>query len=94
MQRQIQDITARTPYDSSMSMSHALIRRQLLRKQIQTLTLIIKSATANERYKTKHLRRVPVVDVPGLKGKLSAFKKQSQEMDLAIEKRNWDIEVP
>ena len=94
MQRQIQDINVRASYDSTMSMSHALIRRELLRKQIQALTLIIHSATANVRYSTKDIRRISVLDVPTLKQKLSAVKKQSQQMDLAVQKRNWEIDVP
>ena len=94
MQRQIQDINVRTPYDSTMSMSHALIRRELLRKQTQTLTSIIASATADVRYSTKDIRRVSVLDVPTLKEKLSAVKKHAKEMDLAVQKCNWEIDIP
>ena len=94
MQRQIQDINVKASYDSSMTMSHALVRRELLRKQIQTLTSILQSATADNRYNTKDLRRIAVVDVPALKEKLSAIKKQSQQMDVNVQKRNWDIDVP
>ena len=94
MQRQIQDINVKASYDSTMTMSHALVRRELLRKQIQTLTSVLQSATADNRYNTKDLRRIPVVDVPALKEKLSAIKKQSQQMDVNVQKRNWDIDVP
>ena len=94
MQRQIQDINVKTSYDPSMTMSHALIRRELLRKQIQTMTSVLQSATANVRYSTKDIRRIAVIDVPALKEKLSQIKKQSQQMDVNMQKRNWDIDVP
>ena len=94
MQRKIQDINVKASYDSSMTMSHALIRREMLRKQTQTLTSFLQSATRDSRYNTKDLRRVPVIDVPALKEKLSTIKKQSQQMDISIQKRNWDIDVP
>ena len=94
MQRKIQDINVKASYDSSMTMSHALIRREMLRKQIQTLTSFLQSATRDARYNTKDLRRIAVIDVPALKEKLSTIKKQSQQMDITIQKRNWDIDVP
>lgn len=97
MQRDIQDINAKSPYEpegSSMSMSHALVRREILRKQVQTLTLILTSATANARYSTKDIKRVPALDVQSLREKVNAAKKESQQMDIQIQKRNWVIDVP
>lgn len=94
MQRRIQDINVKSSYDESRTMSHALVRREILRKQVQTLTAILATATANSRYSTKDIKRVAAIDVPALREKLSSVKKESQQMDMQIQKRNWDIEVP
>ena len=75
-------------------MSHALVRREILRKQVQTLAGILATATANSRYSTTDMKRVAALDVPSLRDKLSSVKKESQQMDIQIQKRNWDIEVP
>ena len=94
MQTRIQDINVKSSYDDTRSMSHALVRREILRKQVQTLTSILQTATANSRYSTKDIKRVAALDVPALREKLSAVKKESQQMDIQIQKRNWDIDVP
>lgn len=97
MQRDIQDINAKTPYEpegSSMSMSHALVRREILRKQVQTLTAILTCATANSRYSTKDIKRVPALNVQSLREKVNSAKKEAQQMDIQIQKRNWVIDVP
>ena len=94
MQRRIQDINVKSPYDESRTMSHALVRREILRKQVQTLTGILSTATANSRYSTKDIKRVAALDVPALREKLASVKKESQQMDIQIQKRNWDIDVP
>ena len=97
MQRDIQDINAKSPYEpegSSMTMSHALVRREILRKQVQTLTAILASATQNSRYSTKDIKRVPALDVQSLREKVNSAKKESQQMDIQIQKRNWVIDVP
>ena len=94
MQRRIQDINVKSSYDDLRTMSHALVRREILRKQVQTLTSILTTATANSRYSTKDIKRVAALDVPALREKLSSVKKESQQMDIQIQKRNWDIDVP
>ena len=94
MQRRIQDMNVKSSYDESRSMSHALVRREVLRKQIQTLTSILQTATANARYSTKDIKRVAALNAPALREKLSSVKKESQQMDIQIQKRNWDIDVP
>lgn len=97
MQRDIQDINAKSPYEpegSSMTMSHALVHREILRKQVQTLTAILASATLNSRYSTKDMKRVPALDVQSLREKVNSAKKESQQMDIQIQKRNWVIDVP
>lgn len=77
-----------------MTMSHALVRREILRKQVQTLTAILASATLNSRYSTKDIKRVPALDVQSLREKVNSAKKESQQMDIQIQKRNWAIDVP
>lgn len=94
MQRRIQDINVKSSYDESRTMSHALVRREILRKQVQTLSGILATATANSRYSTKDIKRVAALDVPALREKLSSVKKESQQMDIQIQKRNWEIDVP
>ena len=96
MQRDIQDVNAKSPYEpegSSMTLSHALVRREILRKQVQMLTAILASATLNSRYSTKDIKRVPALDVQSLREKLNSAKKESQQMDIQIQKRNWVIDV-
>ena len=98
MQRRIQDVNARAFFDnegSSMMMSHALVRREALRKQVSTLQSIVDSATASTvRYSVKEERRVPSVNLSSLRGKIKELKKESQQMDVQIQKRNWAIDVP
>lgn len=94
MQKRIQDINVKSSYDESRTMSHALVRREILRKQVQTLTGILTAATMNSRYSTKDIKRVAALDVPSLREKLSSVKKESQQMDIQIQKRNWDLDVP
>ncbi len=94
MQRQIQDVNVTASYDSALTLSHALVRREILRKQVQTLTAILQKATANSRYSTKDIKRTAAINVAALREKLSTVKKESQQMDIQIQKRNWDIDVP
>ena len=94
MQKRIQDLNVKSSYDDSRTMSHALVRREILRKQVQTLSGILTVATVNSRYSTKDIKRVAALDVSALREKLSSVKKESQQMDIQIQKRNWDIDVP
>ena len=94
MQRRIQDINVKASFDDTRSVSHALVHREILRKQIQTLTAVLSAATVNSRYSTKDIKRVAVLNVPDLREKLSSVRKESQQMDIQIQKRNWDIDVP
>ena len=71
MQTRIQDVNVKSSYDDTRSMLHALVRREILRKQVQTLTSILKTATANSRYSTKDIKRVAALNVPALKGIVS-----------------------
>ena len=94
MQKRIQDRNVKFSYDGSRTMEHALVGREILRKQVQTVTAILAVAIVNSRYSSEDFKQVAALDVSAVRVELFSVKKASQQVVIQIQDRNWDIDVP
>ena len=94
MQHQIQDVNASERYDDQFTIAEALLERELLRKQLPTVTGIFKACSERQVYQGgEYSKAVPAVDLPELRKKLKDIKSRCQTMDIKLQARNWEIEV-
>lgn len=88
----IANTTKRLP--DGRTLAEALIQRDMLRYMNLVRTNMADKAMAPlDRYSRREIRMVPTVEVNQLRGDADDLAKAHRVLDLAIQARNWEIEL-
>ncbi|HET9110062.1 MAG TPA: DIP1984 family protein [Ktedonobacterales bacterium] len=92
---QINQANISTRLDSGETLTEALAQRDAITLHQNILRSVADAASERvDRYGRAEIRRVPTVDVALLREEIDALAKQRREIDVRIQARNWETELP
>ena len=96
VQHLVQRTNATERYNEQLCMAEALLERELLRKQLPTVSAMLKAASVKtvtkDRYSTYEEKKVePLVSVSELRASVNDLKQRCYDLDVNLQKRNWEI---
>lgn len=75
------------------TLQEALSRKESLIEIADKLREFASDAVPNIRYSNSEIKTLPTVNVPKLIKKADIISKEARELDLLIQKTNWNIEI-
>jgi ADP-ribose pyrophosphatase YjhB (NUDIX family) len=92
---QINQANISTRLESGMTLTEALAQRDAITLHQNILRSVADAASERvDRYGRAEIRRVPTVDVAQLRDEIDALAKQRRELDVLIQAKNWEMELP
>ncbi len=92
---QINRANTSTQLDSGETLTEALAQRDAITLHQNILRSVADAASERvDRYGRAEIRRVPTVDVAQLREEIDALAKQRREIDVRIQAKNWEAELP
>lgn len=92
---QINQANIATRLDSGETLTEALAQRDAITLHQNILRSVADAASERvDRYGRAEIRRVPTVDVAQLRNEIDALAKQRREIDVRIQAKNWEVELP
>ncbi len=92
---QINQANISTRLDSGETLTEALAQRDAITLHQNILRSVADAASERvDRYGRAEIRRVPTVDVAQLREEIDALAKQRREIDVRIQAKNWEVELP
>lgn len=92
--QRINRTNAQTSFDDQRTITDALAERDALTQRRNILTGIVNTATqVNFRYSSAEIKSVVTVDVAALQREIDTLARQYREIDSAIQRLNWEIDL-
>jgi hypothetical protein len=83
-----------TRIESGMTLTEALAVRDSITLQQTMLRSVADAASERvDRIGRAEIRRIPTIDVAGLRDEIDALAKRRREVDVAIQAANWATEI-
>lgn len=84
-----------TQLASGVTLTEALAQRDVLTLHQNILRSVADAASERvNRYGTAEIRRLPTIDVGQLREEIDALAKRQREIDVLIQAKNWETELP
>ncbi len=84
-----------TQLASGVTLTEALAQRDVLTLHQNILRSVADAASVRvNRYGAAAIRRLPTIDVGQLREEIDALAKRQREIDVLIQAKNWETELP
>lgn len=84
-----------TRLESGKTLTEALAQRDAVTLHQNILRSVADAASERvDRYGRAEIRRLPTIDVGQLREEVDALAKQRREIDVRIQAKNWEVELP
>lgn len=94
VKKSINDINVISIIEENVTLNDLIVKQQVLKKKHRVIFDIIEGAsTKQRRYSNSEIREVVVIDVKRYIKELDLLAKQIRELDVKLQKLNWEIEV-
>lgn len=83
-----------TKTSNGISIATAIVKKELLKKQIEAYREIYESGTVqNARYSNSEIKRVRTFKLEEVQSKIDSLSKEYRQLDYSIQEANWSNDI-